>query len=78
MTFFDLPEKIWRLLCTVTAVAGLALGAAPNVAHYLPFLHPLSDHGDLASGLATTLAPAIGAALFTAIALIIIKCEQSQ
>ncbi|OJA12346.1 hypothetical protein AZE42_02784 [Rhizopogon vesiculosus] len=57
----------------LTAVAGLVLGAAPNVAHYLSFLNPLSEHGDLASGLATSLAPAIGATLFTAIALIIIK-----
>lgn len=63
------------LLCTVTAVAALSLGVAPNVARYLPFFHPLSQHGDLASGLATSLAPAIGATLFTTIALIIIKCE---
>lgn len=59
----------------MTAVAGLALGTTPNVVHYLPFFHPLSEHGNLASGLATSLAPAIGATLFTAIALNIIKCE---
>jgi hypothetical protein len=60
-------------LCIVTAVVGLALGAASSVEQYLPFFRPLSDHGNLVSGLATSLAPAIGATLFTLIALTIVK-----
>jgi len=66
---------MFTFVLIVTAVAGLALGSTSNVAHYLPFLRPLSEHGDLASGLATSLPPAIGATLFTAIALNIIKCK---
>jgi hypothetical protein len=62
-------------LCIVTAVAGLALGATSSVEHYLPFFRPLSDHGNLVSGLATSLAPAIGATLFSVIALTIVKCK---
>ncbi|KAG1893570.1 uncharacterized protein F5891DRAFT_1196197 [Suillus fuscotomentosus] len=61
------------LAAGLTAVAGLALNAASSVEHYLPFFRPLSDHGNLVSGLATSLAPAIGVALFTVIALGIIK-----
>ncbi|KAG2120632.1 uncharacterized protein F5147DRAFT_662683 [Suillus discolor] len=61
------------LAAGLTAVVGLALSAASSVEHYLPFFRPLSDHGNLVSGLATSLAPAIGVALFTVIALRIIK-----
>lgn len=61
------------LAAGLTAVAGLALGSASSVEHYLPFFRPLSHHGNLVSGLATSLAPAIGATLFTAIALMIVK-----
>jgi hypothetical protein len=61
------------LAAGLTAVAGLALGATSSVEHYLPFFRPLSDHGNLVSGLATSLAPAIGATLFSVIALTIVK-----
>lgn len=61
------------LAAGLTGVAGLALGAASNVEHYLPFFRPLSEHGNLVSGLATSIAPAIGATLFTVIALAIVK-----
>ncbi|KAG2159608.1 uncharacterized protein EDB93DRAFT_1236924 [Suillus bovinus] len=61
------------LVAGLTAVAGLSLGTASSVEHYLPFLRPLSDHGNLISGLATSLAPAIGATLFTVVALAIVK-----
>lgn len=61
------------LAAGLTAVAGLALGATSSVEHYLPFFRPLSDHGNLVSGLATSLAPAIGATVFTVIALTIVK-----
>ncbi|KAG1766395.1 hypothetical protein EDD22DRAFT_878114 [Suillus occidentalis] len=57
----------------LTAVVGLALGAASSVEQYLPFFRPLSDHGNLIAGLATSLAPAIGATLFTLTALTIVK-----
>jgi hypothetical protein len=60
---------------SVTAVSGLALANAPDVAHYLPFLRPLADNGGLASGLGTALAPAIAAALFITLALAIVSCE---
>ena len=59
----------------MTAVVGLTLGAAPDVVHYLPFFRPLSEHGNLPSGLATSLAPAMGATVFTVMALIIIQRE---
>ncbi|KAG2358227.1 hypothetical protein BDR07DRAFT_1418255 [Suillus spraguei] len=61
------------LAAGLTAVAVLALGTASSVEHYLPFVRPLSDHGHLVSGLATSLAPAVGATLFTVIALTIVK-----
>jgi len=59
----------------VTAASGLALATAPDVAHYLPFLQPLVNGNTLASGLATTLAPAVAATLFIVIALAIINCK---
>ncbi|KAG0702753.1 hypothetical protein DFH29DRAFT_999137 [Suillus ampliporus] len=61
------------LAAGLTAAAGLALAAAPNVEYNLHFFRPLSEHGNLASGLATSLAPAIGATLFTVIALTLVK-----
>jgi hypothetical protein len=73
--FADILRDIGVELCIVTAVVGLALGAASSVEQYLPFFRPLSDHGNLVSGLATSLAPAIGATLFTLIALTIVKCK---
>lgn len=59
----------------MTAVSGLALATAPDVTHYLSFLQPLANHNDLATGLATTLAPAAAATLFIFIALGIVNCE---
>ncbi|KII94048.1 hypothetical protein PLICRDRAFT_101453 [Plicaturopsis crispa FD-325 SS-3] len=49
---------------TLTAVAGLALGGAPDVAHFITFLQPLASHNTLVSGLATALAPAVATSLF--------------
>ena len=59
----------------MTAVSGLSLANAPDVAHALPFLQPLADNGGLASGVATALAPAVAVALFTAIAILVVNCE---
>lgn len=54
----------------VVAVSGLAVSAAPNVAHYLPFLNSLVDSDDkIGAGVATTLASAVAATLFFAIAI---------
>ncbi|KAG1749760.1 uncharacterized protein EDB91DRAFT_1046857 [Suillus paluster] len=60
------------LAAGLTAVAGLALGAV-SVERYLPLFLPLLDHGNLVSGLATSLAPVIAATLLTLIALSIVK-----
>jgi hypothetical protein len=59
----------------VTAAAGLSLAGAPDFAHYIPFLQAVSRKGDLASGIATVLTPAVAATLFIGAALAIIHCE---
>ena len=56
------------------AVAGLALGTAPDFTHYVTFLGALSNTNQLAAGVATCFAPACAAAIFTAIALLAINC----
>jgi hypothetical protein len=58
----------------VTAAVGLSLVTAPDVAHYLPFLKPVLSTNPVAAGLATILAPAVGATLFIIIGLGIIHC----
>lgn len=59
----------------MTAVAGLALGTAPDVGHYIPFLGALSNTNQLAAGIATSLAPALAATLFISIALLAVNCK---
>ncbi|KAG8704088.1 hypothetical protein FRC09_003778, partial [Ceratobasidium sp. 395] len=61
------------LAVSLVPVAGLALAGAPDVAHFLPFLKPLSDKDNLGVALATTLAPAVAATLFISIALAVIN-----
>ncbi|KAK7055165.1 MPN domain-containing protein [Favolaschia claudopus] len=65
------------LAAGLTAAAGLSLTTAPDVAHYLPFLAPLLSSkttGDtIAAGLATVLAPAVAAALFITLAVLLIN-----
>ncbi|KAF7373376.1 MPN domain-containing protein [Mycena sanguinolenta] len=65
------------LAAGLTAAAGLALATAPDVAHYLPFLAPLlsskSVGDNIASGLATVLAPAVAVVLFVSLAVAIIN-----
>jgi len=58
----------------VTAVAGLALATAPNLADFLPFFQPLLP-GRLATGIATVFAPAVIAILFTSLALALLCCK---
>ncbi|KIY73527.1 hypothetical protein CYLTODRAFT_485378 [Cylindrobasidium torrendii FP15055 ss-10] len=60
---------ILLLGCGLTAASGLALSDAPDFAHYLPFLAPIRDAGDLASGIATVLVPALAATVFICLAL---------
>ncbi len=57
------------------AASGLAVAIAPDVSQYIPFLRPLADNDTLASGLAMSIAPALGATVFIVIALAIIDCE---
>jgi hypothetical protein len=60
--------------CVVTAVAGLAVSPAPDVAHYLSFLEPLLTTNTVASGIATVLLPAVAATIFIALAIYYINC----
>ncbi|KZT30913.1 hypothetical protein NEOLEDRAFT_1053480 [Neolentinus lepideus HHB14362 ss-1] len=60
------------LAAGLTAVAGLALGSAPDFSHYLPFLAPLAGPDGWVTGLALCLAPAVAATLFISIAVAII------
>ncbi|EPQ60336.1 hypothetical protein GLOTRDRAFT_52392 [Gloeophyllum trabeum ATCC 11539] len=57
------------LAAALTAVAGLALGSAPDFAHYFPFLAPLAGRNDWTAGLALCLAPAVAGSLFICMAL---------
>jgi hypothetical protein len=59
----------------VLAVAGLALGTAPNFYHYLSLFRPLANRNDWIAGLATGLAAAIAATLFISIAVLILHRE---
>lgn len=59
----------------MTAVAGLAVAVAPDVAHYFPFFLPMTTGNQLAAGIATCLAPAIAATLFIAVAHTILHRE---
>ncbi|EIW86933.1 hypothetical protein CONPUDRAFT_115821 [Coniophora puteana RWD-64-598 SS2] len=61
------------LLLAITAVTGLSLSTAPNFAHYLEFLQPLSNRNDLASGIATMLASAIAATLFAVLVFLVVR-----
>ncbi|KAK2461512.1 hypothetical protein APHAL10511_005975 [Amanita phalloides] len=75
----------WSLICVVvvllaaalTAASGLSLATAPNVAHFLPFLSPLSKSNTLASGIATVLASTFAIIAFLIIALIVINWAAS-
>ncbi|KZW00653.1 hypothetical protein EXIGLDRAFT_666997 [Exidia glandulosa HHB12029] len=73
LVFWITVLAIAIILCVgVTAATGLALGDAPDVATFVPFLRPLSSHNNIGSSLATTLAPAIAATLFICIALALV------
>ncbi|KIM28865.1 hypothetical protein M408DRAFT_16235 [Serendipita vermifera MAFF 305830] len=67
----------WIAVCVIglllgaglLACAGLAISTNPDVVHYLPFLSPVVSHNNIPSGLATGLAPAVGATIFVALAM---------
>lgn len=62
----------------MTAVAGLVVAAAPDYAHYLPFLLPIAGIHRLGAGIATGLAAAVAAIVFMALAALIIQCESAN
>ena len=51
------------------ATAGLAVATSPDFAHYLPFFQSMANHNELATGLATVVAPSVAATLFILLAL---------
>ncbi|RDX50995.1 hypothetical protein OH76DRAFT_1507025 [Lentinus brumalis] len=55
------------------AVSGLAVSAGPDVAHYFPFLLPLTTGNQLGAGVATCLAAAVAAILFITIACVVLN-----
>ncbi|KAI0066505.1 hypothetical protein BV25DRAFT_1820469 [Artomyces pyxidatus] len=57
------------LLFGLLAASGLAVATAPDFAHYIPFFQPLAKHNSFTTGLATVLAPAVGATIFIVIAM---------
>ncbi|KAI0651968.1 hypothetical protein C8Q79DRAFT_1018843 [Trametes meyenii] len=57
----------------MTAVSGLAVAIAPDVAHYFPFFMPLVTGNRLAAGIASGFAAALAATLFITIAHSIIR-----
>ncbi|KAG9092361.1 hypothetical protein FS749_015799, partial [Ceratobasidium sp. UAMH 11750] len=61
------------LAVSLIPVVGLALAGAPDVAHFLPFLGPLSNRDNLGVALATTLVPAVAATLFISVALVVVN-----
>lgn len=62
----------------VSAAVGLSLATAPDVAHYIPFLEPLVTTETIAAGLATVLAPAVGATIFIILGLAAVNCTSSE
>lgn len=53
------------------------MSAAPDYAHYFPFLQTLENHDDdFATGLALVFAPAIGCIVFIALSIGILACER--
>lgn len=59
----------------VTAAAGLAMSAAPDYAHYFPFLQPLANHNDFVTGLAIVFAPAVACVIFISTSIAILACK---
>ncbi|KAI8990545.1 hypothetical protein BD414DRAFT_413825 [Trametes punicea] len=56
----------------LTAVSGLAVATAPDVAHYFPFFIPLVSGNKLAGGVGSTFAASVGATLFILLALVVV------
>lgn len=57
----------------MTAVAGLYIAPAPDIAHYLPFFSRLSVGNQLGSGIATGLAAVVAAIIFVSLGMWIMK-----
>ncbi|KAI0825014.1 hypothetical protein BC628DRAFT_1339042 [Trametes gibbosa] len=57
----------------LTAVSGLAVSLAPDVAHYFPFFRPLVTGNQLGGGVASSLAAAVAAVLFIFLALLVLR-----
>ncbi len=55
------------------AVSGLAVSTGPDVAHYFPFLLPMTTGNQLGAGVATCLAAAVAAILFITIACVVLN-----
>ncbi|RPD82440.1 hypothetical protein L226DRAFT_528605 [Lentinus tigrinus ALCF2SS1-7] len=55
------------------AVSGLAVAAAPDVAHYFPFFLPMTTGNQVGAGVATCLAAAVAAILFISIACVVLN-----
>jgi hypothetical protein len=72
--FFPYPGR-GAYLRTVIATAGLAVAASPDFAHYIPFFRSMANHNNLPTGLATVLAPSVGATLFLLIAILALHCK---
>ncbi|KAI0785000.1 hypothetical protein C8Q75DRAFT_777072 [Abortiporus biennis] len=71
LSFYTIIAMISIFLgIALTAVAGLSIASAPEVAHYFPFLEPLASGNDFGAGLATCLAAALAFSLFVSIALV--------
>ncbi|KAI9065843.1 hypothetical protein FKP32DRAFT_1566891 [Trametes sanguinea] len=56
----------------LTAVSGLAVATAPDVAHYFPFMMPLVTGSKLGGGLGSTWAASLAAMLFIFLALVVL------
>lgn len=62
----------------MTAVAGLSIASAPDVAHYFPFFQRLATGNIVGSGVATGLAAVVAATIFVSLGMWIVKRECSD
>lgn len=66
--------KMKLTIFVVVAVSGLAVSVAPNVSHYLSFLHPfVVNDNKLGVGLVTSLVPAVAATVFFILAIVTVR-----
>ena len=72
LSFIDISL---RCAAAVTAVAGLSIASAPDVAHYFPFFNRLTTGNIVGSGVATGLAAVVAATIFVSIGMWVVKRE---